>query len=62
MQIIKIATYIVLILSLPKIVFAAEDNISINKNNNLQYNTLITKLKEAKKQSSSPINPIKVDS
>ena len=66
MQIFKIATYIVLILSLPKIVFAAEDNISINKNKNLQYNTLITKLKEAKKQSQkqsySPINPIKVDS
>ena len=66
MQIIKIATYIVLILSLPKIVFATEDTSNIEKDDNLQSKDLITKLKEAKKQSqkqsSSPINSIKVDS
>ncbi|MEL6458767.1 MAG: hypothetical protein AAFQ91_11030 [Cyanobacteria bacterium J06621_15] len=62
MRILKIASYTLLVLSLPKIALANEDTANITKNNNLQIKDLVTRLKEAKKKSYSPIKPIKFDS
>ena len=62
MRIFKITVYTVLALLLPTIAFAGEDTTNTNIDNNLQYNTLITKLREAKKQSSISINTTEIDS
>jgi hypothetical protein len=58
MRILNIAAYTFLVLSVPQMALAGEDNLNLNQANNLQSKDLITKLKAAKQKSQNEENII----